>query len=77
MQVAVVDDVEEDVSGVRAIAEIADLVDDEHVGMRVGRQRVPEAAPAGGQRELGDERRRRGERGIEAILNRAVLRVNL
>ncbi len=40
--------------------------------MGVGRQGVPEAAPAGGQRELADERRRRGEGGVEAILDRAV-----
>jgi hypothetical protein len=35
MQVAVVDDLKEDVGGVGPVAEIADLVDDEHVGMRV------------------------------------------
>jgi hypothetical protein len=32
VQVAVVDDLEEDIGGVRAIAEMADLVDDQHMG---------------------------------------------
>jgi hypothetical protein len=41
VQVAVIHDLEEDVGCVRAIAEIADLVDDEHVGMGVGGQGVP------------------------------------
>ena len=38
--VAVVDDVEENVGGIGAVGEVADFVDDEDVGMRVGGQGV-------------------------------------
>ena len=41
MQVAVVDDLKEDVCGIRPIAEVADFVDDEHVGMRVAGRELP------------------------------------
>ena len=72
VQVAVVDDLEEHVGRVRPVAEIAHLIDHQHVRMRVGRQRMPQAAPAGGERQVGDQRRRRGEDGVEAVLDGAV-----
>jgi len=37
MQMAVVDDLEEDVGGIGAVAEVADLVDHQHVGVGVSR----------------------------------------
>src|SRR5215471_1944311 len=40
--------------------------------MRVGRQRVAELALAGRDREVVDERRRRGKPGVEAVLDGAV-----
>ena len=46
MEVAIVHDLEEDVGRVGAVAEIADLVDDEHVGMGAGGQGVAQAAAA-------------------------------
>src|SRR5205823_4684048 len=42
--VAIVDHVEQDVGGVGAVGEVADLVDDEDVGMGVGRQGISESA---------------------------------
>ena len=72
MQVALVDDVEEDVSRIRPIAEIADLVDHEDVGMGVGREDVAEPALARGRGELVNEGGRRGEPRLEAILDSAV-----
>jgi hypothetical protein len=72
MQVAFVDDVEEDVGGVGPVGEIADFVDDQHVGMGVGRQRVAELALAGRPREALDEGGGRGEARVEAVLDRAV-----
>ncbi len=71
MQVALVDDVEEDVGGVRSVGEIADLVDDEDVGMGVGGQDVAEPALARGGGQLVDEGGRRGEARLEAVLDRA------
>ena len=53
-----VDDVEEHVGGVGAVGEIADLVDDEHGRMRVGRQRLRELPGAKRGGEIVDERRR-------------------
>ena len=69
MQVAVVDDLEEDVGGVRPIAEVADLVDDEHVGMRVAGQDLSEPARGRGRRELVDEGGRRRKARFEAVLD--------
>ena len=43
MQVAVVDDLEEDVRRIDAVAEIADLIADEDTGMRVAGQDLAEA----------------------------------
>ena len=72
MQVAVIDDLKEDVGGVGPIAEVADLVDDEHVGMRVAGQDLAEPALERRRRELVDQRRRRGEAGLEAVLDGAI-----
>jgi len=72
MQVALVDDVEEDVGGVGPVAEIPDLVDDEDVGMGVGRQDVAEPALARGGGQLVDRGRRRGEARLEAVLDGAI-----
>jgi hypothetical protein len=72
MEVALVDDVEEHVRRVGAVAQVPDLVDHEDVGMRVGRQDVAEPALAGGGGQLVDEGGRRGEAGLEAVLDGAV-----
>jgi hypothetical protein len=52
MQVALVDDVEEHVGGIGPVAEIAYFVDDQHVRMGVGRQRMAKLALAGRDREV-------------------------
>jgi hypothetical protein len=72
VQVAIVHHLEEHIGRVGPVAEIADLVDYEHVGMRIRREDVPELPPTGGVREVGDERGGRGEDGVEAILDGAV-----
>ena len=72
MQVALVDDVEEDVGGIGPVAEIADLVYDEDVGMRVRGQDMAEAALAHRDGEVVDEGRRRGEACLEAVLDGAI-----
>jgi hypothetical protein len=68
-KVAVVHDVEEDVGGVVAVGEVADLVDHEQVGMGVGGQRLDEVSLASGAREVVDQLRGRGEVGLEAVLD--------
>lgn len=72
MQVAVVHDREEHVGRVGTVAEIADLVDHEDVGMGVGRQDVAELTSPRGAGELLDEGRRGGEARLEAVLDGAV-----
>ena len=72
MQVALIDDVEEEVGGIGPIAEIPDLIDDEDVGMRVRRQGMAEAALARRDGELVDEGRRRGEARLESVLDGAI-----
>ena len=69
VQMAVVDDLEEDVGGVGAVAEITDLIDDQHGRVRVPRQDVTQATPARDCRELIDEIGGGGEEGVEAILD--------
>src|SRR5436309_88881 len=69
---ALVDDVEEHVRGVRAVGEIADLVDHEHLWMRVECKRVAQASLATRARQLVDERGRGDEERIEAVLDRAI-----
>ena len=67
-----VDDVEEHVGGVGAVGEVADLVDDEDGGMRVGRQRLRELPGAKRGREVVDERGGGREVRIEAVLDGAI-----
>ena len=72
MPVALVDHVVEHVGGVSPVGEIAHLVDDQDVGVRVGGQRLGQLCGAEGRREIVDEGRRGGEEGVEAVLDRAV-----
>jgi len=72
VQVAVVDDLEEHVGRVGAVAEIADLVDDEDVHVGIGRQEMAKLPLAGRAGEVIDEFRRRGEQRVEAVLDGAV-----
>jgi len=51
LQVPDADDAEEHVSGIRQVALVAQLVDDEHVRMDVGLQGLLELAPESHQRE--------------------------
>jgi hypothetical protein len=51
-EMAFVHDVEQHVCGVVAVAEIAELVDHEQVGMGVGREGLDEASLATGAREV-------------------------
>jgi hypothetical protein len=72
MQVAVVHDLEEDVRGVRAVGEIAHLVDDEDVGMGVSGDGLPQLAGASGAGQIVDQVGGRGEQGVEAVPDRPV-----
>ncbi len=67
-----VDHVKEHVGGIGPVGEVPDLVDDEHRRVGVRRQGGRQFARAEGGREVVDERGRRGEEGIEAVLNRAI-----
>jgi len=68
----VVDDVEEDVGGVRAVGEVADLIDDEHVRLKVVQQAIAQATLATGGGEIVDQSGGGGEKGGKAILDRTV-----
>jgi hypothetical protein len=70
--VALVDDVEEDVRGIVAVGQVADLVDDEDVRFDVGRERLAQAPLTTCRGQVVDERRRGGEERLEAVLQRAV-----
>ncbi len=70
--VAVVDYVEEHVGGIRAIGEVADLVDHEETRMRIGCERFGEAALPEGGGEVIDEFRGGDEVGVESILDGAI-----
>ncbi len=72
MQVAVVDDVEEDVGGIRAVGEVADLVDHEHVRVHVLRERLAQPTEATGGGEIVDEMGGGGEERGGAVLDGAV-----
>ena len=69
---ALVDDVEEHVGGVRAVGEIADFVDDQHIGMRVRGERLGEPAGAEAVGQIIDQFRGGDEAGIEAVLDRPI-----
>ena len=69
LQAAGVDDVEQDIGGVGAAAERAELVHDQHGGPDIGLEGFGEAALAAGAGEIVDERGRAGEEGVEAVLD--------
>jgi hypothetical protein len=58
-EVAFVDDLEEDVGGVVPEGEVADLVDDQDVGVEVVVERLGQPSGAGGVGEFLDELERR------------------
>jgi len=62
-----VDDVKEQVCGIRAVREIADLVDDQDGWMRVDLQRLRELSLAKRGREIVSESGGGGEEDIEAV----------
>ncbi|MDB4937805.1 MAG: hypothetical protein JWP87_4777 [Labilithrix sp.] len=70
--VAVVDDVVEDVRSVIAASEVADIVDHRHVWLHVTRESVAELPIATRCRELLDQLRRRDEERVEAVRHRAI-----
>ena len=71
-EIAFIDNLEEHVGGVVAKGEIAHLVDDEHMGMKVVVEGFGEATGASGVGELLDELHRRGEASLEAVLDGSV-----
>src|SRR5690606_32201483 len=71
-EISLVDDLEENVCGVVGEGEVANLVDDEHVGVQVVVERGLEPAGAGGVGEALDELGGGGEASLEAILDGAV-----
>ena len=72
MRRTTVDHVIEDVGGVGAVGEVADLVDDEDVGLDEGRERLAHFAFSAGQREVLDELGGGREKGVEAVLHGTV-----
>ena len=67
-----VDDVEQRVRGVVGMREVADLVDDEHVGLQVRREHGLAHAVARRGRDVVDERGGVDEERVESVLDRAV-----
>ena len=63
---AVADDMEEEVGGVVADAEVADFADDEDGGLDVG---IEGGSEAGGAGEVDGEGGGSGEEGVEAVLD--------
>ena len=72
LQVPVVDDVEQDVGGVRTVGEVADFVDDQDVGVSVARQGLRKPAGTEGGGQLVDQLRGGDEEGIESVLDGSV-----
>jgi len=70
--VAVVDDVIEDVGGIVAVGEITDLVDNEHVGAYVFREGLAQLALAARGGQVVDQLGGGGEENIEPVLHGAV-----
>ena len=62
LEAAGVDDVEEDIGGIGAVAELAEFVHEEHSGPDIGLKGCAEAALAAGAAEVIDERRGRRTR---------------
>jgi hypothetical protein len=69
---AIVDDMEQDVGGFAAVGEVAHLVDDEHVRAQVGGEAVAQQTVAAGGRQVIDEGCSGDEGDVEAVLNSAV-----
>jgi len=70
--VALVDDVKEHVRSVGAVGQVADLIHDEHVGLRVPGQRLRESTLAESRGQVVDELCRGDEERIKAVLDGAV-----
>ncbi len=68
-QVSVVHHMEKDVGSVLAVGQVADLVDDQHVGVGVGGQRLLQLSLRAGVGEILDQFRRGGEESLEAVLD--------
>jgi hypothetical protein len=71
-EVAAVDDLEEHVSRVHGVGQVAEFVHDEDVGVGVEVQRLGEGAAGGGLGELGDEVVGVGEECLGAVLDGSV-----
>lgn len=69
LEIAAVDDLEEDVRGVLRVGEVTDLVDDEDASVGVGLERGAESAFARGFREFFDQVVGFTEEGGRAVLN--------
>jgi hypothetical protein len=69
LEVALVDDVVEDVGRLVAVGQVANFVDHEDVRVGVARDCLAEAALAAGDGELLDERGGGDEEGVEAVLD--------
>ena len=67
--VTIIDDVEEHVSGVRAVGKVADFIDNQDVRMGVSSERLAEAALAKRCREFVDEFGGDDEQSVEAVLH--------
>ncbi len=72
LNVPLIDDMEEDVRRVVTDREVADLVDDEDVGLHVADERFAQVALTAGAREVVDELGAVDEERVEAVLERAV-----
>ena len=69
VQVAVVHHMEKDVGGVLRIGQVSDLVNDQHMRVRVGGQRLLEFSLDAGVGEIFDQFRGRGEKSLETVLD--------
>ena len=72
LQVPLVDDMEQHVRRVGAVGEVSDLVDDKHIGPRVGGERLAHAPLATRGRKVVDERCSGDEERVEPVLDRSV-----
>jgi hypothetical protein len=68
-EVALVDDVEQHVRRIRAVAQVAHLIDYQHIRVGVAWQLLRQFPLAGGQGEFVDELRGGEEQGVEAVLD--------
>jgi len=72
LPVSVVDDVKEHVRGIGAVRQIADLVDNQDAGLKIGRQRIGESAAPKRCRQVVNQLGGCNEERVGAVLNRAV-----